>query len=941
MTSTKKLFLLDAMALIYRAYFAFIKNPMYNSKGLNTSAIYGFVNTLLDVIKKEEPTHIAVVFDTQAPTVRHEEFAEYKATREAMPEDLALSIPYIKQLIEAFNIPVLSVDGYEADDLIGTLAKKAEKSGFTTYMMTPDKDFAQLVSENIFIYKPAQFGNAAKIMGIAEVCEKFEIEKPEQVIDILGLWGDAVDNIPGIPGVGEKTAKKLIGEFGSIENVLDNTDKLKGKLKERVEENKEQAILSQKLATIICDVPIEFDEEELETNEPNKEMLKSLFNELEFRTLANKILGESIFENIDTVKHKYHLIDTPKKRKVLIEKLSKQKSFCFDTETTSLNIHEAELVGISFSFKTHEAYFVPFPDINNEDAASISQEKGQIDLFQDSNPDLPTGQAGTSVGAGLKSPSKEAIAIVREFKPVFENSGIEKTGQNLKYDISVLNRYDMQIKGKLFDTMLAHYLIEPDREHNMDFLAKTFLKYSPVSIETLIGKKGKDQLSMRTVPIEQLVNYACEDADITLQLKEIFEPLVEDNSNTRKIFDEIETPLIPVLASMEAEGTKLNPDALKELSGKLVPDIMSLQKEIYKLSGAESNIDSPKQVGEILFDKLKITDNPQKTKTGQYATGEDILTKLIGKHPIIETILEYRELQKLKNTYVDPLPDLINPQTGRIHTQFNQVVARTGRLSSDKPNLQNIPIRTERGREIRKAFVPRDKNYVLLSADYSQVELRIIAELSKDQGMLDAFIQGQDIHASTASKVYNVSIDDVTSEMRRNAKMVNFGIIYGISAFGLSQRLNIPRKEAAQIIEQYFIKYPKVKEYMGNTIEFAREHGYVETIMGRRRYLRNINDNNAMVRGSEERNAINAPIQGTAADMIKIAMINIYAELMKLKLKTKMTLQVHDELVFDVFKKEEEIVTPIIEKKMKEAIPMVVPLEVDMKTGTNWLEAHF
>ncbi|MFH1319066.1 MAG: DNA polymerase I [Bacteroidota bacterium] len=923
---TKKLFLLDAMALIYRAYYAFIRNPMYNSNGLNTSAIYGFINTLLDVLKNEEPTHIAVVFDTMAPTFRKVKFVEYKATRDATPEDIVLSLPYIKQLIEAFNIPVLYVDGYEADDVIGTLAKQAEKNGFTTYMMTPDKDFSQLVSENIFIYKPAHMGNKAEVLGIAEVCKRFEVESPEKVIDILGLWGDSSDNIPGVPGVGEKTAKKLIGEFGSVENVLQNTDKLKGKLKENIEENTEKAIISKSLATIILDVPIEFDEEDLKIKELEREAMKSLLAELEFKALANRILGEAIFENINTVKHSYHLVDTPKKREELIKKLSRQKSFCFDTETTSLNIHDAELVGISFSFKPHEAYFVPFPDKQNNKEA-VAEENSQFDLFPNSD---------SKEKSGL---SDEAVMIAQEFKSVFNNPGIEKTGQNLKYDISVLMRYDIKIKGNLFDTMLAHYLIEPDREHNMDFLAKTFLKYSPVTIETLIGKKGKDQKSMRTVPLEQLVDYACEDADITLQLKEVFEPLLEQ-SNARSVFDEIEIPLIPVLASMEAEGAKLNPDALKELSGKLEPDIMSSQKKIYEYAGVEFNIDSPRQVGEILFDRLKIIDKPKKTKTGQYATGEDILIKLSGKHPVIETILEYRELQKLKNTYIEPLPDMINTQTGRIHTQYNQIVTRTGRLSSDKPNLQNIPIRTERGREVRKAFVPEDEDYILLSADYSQIELRIIAALSKDQGMINAFIQGKDIHAATASKVYNVSIDEITGEMRRNAKMVNFGIIYGISAFGLSQRLNIPRKEAENIIEQYFNKYPKIKEYMEKTIEFAREHGYVETIKGRRRYLRNINDNNAMVRGGEERNAINAPIQGTAADMIKIAMINIYNKLLEKKLKTKMIMQVHDELVFDVFKSELNIVKTIVEEEMKNAITMSVPIVVEIKTGSNWQEAH-
>ncbi len=958
--NNKKLFLLDAFALIYRAYFAFSNNHRINSKGLNTSAILGFTNTLLEVLKKEKPTHIAVVFDTSEPTVRHIEFTEYKAHREAMPEDLAKAIPYIKQLIEHFNIPVLYSNGYEADDVIGTLAKKAEQQGFVTYMMTPDKDYGQLVSENIFIYKPARMGNGAEIMGVAEVCKKWDILNVNQLIDILGLMGDKVDNIPGIPGVGEKTAIQLIKDFGSIENLLQNTDKLKGKLKEKVEQNTDKAIQSKWLATIICDVPIELDEKALEIEEPNREALKELFNELEFRRLAEQMdldgaspsqilspspspkergtktnpdqtdlfaqVDEDIINNdpaeftslsfgegrgealteilterntIATTPHTYHLIDTKEKREQLIVELNNQSEICFDTETTGLDVYTAELVGMSFAYKTSEAYYIPVPE--NFDEAQL---------------------------------------IVNEFKALFKNEHITKVGQNIKYDLSILKRYNIEIKGKLFDTMVAHFLIQPEMRHNMNVLAETYLNYSPVSIETLIGKKGKEQLTMRSVAIEEIKEYAAEDADITLQLKNKFEPMLNDTF-TKKLFDEIEIPLIPVLADMEEEGIALDKHALNELSAELKKDILIIDTEIQQLAGTPFNISSPKQVGEILFEILKIVEKPKKTKTGQYATGEEVLVKLVGKHEIVGKILDYRELVKLKNTYVDTLPELMNPLTGRIHTSYNQVVAVTGRLSSDNPNLQNIPIRTERGREIRKAFIPRNENYVLLSADYSQVELRVIAELSGDMGMIEAFQSGQDIHKATAAKVYNVSLEEVTSDMRRNAKMVNFGIIYGISAFGLSERLNIPRKEAASIIENYFEKYPRIKAYMDESIEIAREKGYVETIMGRRRYLRDINSSNHTVRGYAERNAINAPIQGSAADMIKIAMINIHHEFKNKNLKSKMLLQVHDELVFDVSIDELEIVKPIIENHMKNAIPnLIVPIEIEMGIGRNWLEAH-
>lgn len=929
MSEPKKLFLLDAMALIYRAYFALNKNPRINSKGLNTSAILGFANTLFEVIKKEKPTHIGVAFDTIVPTVRHEEFTEYKATRERMPEDISISIPIIKQLIEIMNIPILFVDGYEADDVIGTLSKKAEKEGFQVYMMTPDKDFGQLVSENIFMYKPARMGKPPEILGVDEVCNKYGIKHPEQLIDILGLWGDVSDNIPGVPGIGEKRASILINEFDNIETLLQNTENLKGKQKENIEKFADQALLSKKLATIILDVPIDFDEKHLQQTNPNFKALEQLFEELEFRALAKRVFtdfsldnkeenskpaefqtdlfaGSSEFEetqenNFKTIfntDHKYFLVDDKEKRNKLIKILSEQKSFCFDTETTGTDTNNSELVGLSFSYKTDEAFYIPLPENYND-----------------------------------------CYEIVNEFKEILENPEIEKIGQNLKFDISMLRWYDIDVKGKFFDTMLAHYLIQPDMRHNMDVLAETYLNYSPVSTETLIGKKGKNQRSMRSVDVETIKDYACEDADITLQLKNVFEPILSETKNT-KLFGEIETPLIKVLSSMEAEGVKLDSKALNAFSEELREQILEIQNEIFKLSDSEFNISSPKQLGEILFEKLKITERPKLTKTKQYSTGEEVLRKLVNKHPIVRSILDFRSLTKLKSTYVDALPNLVSKRDGRIHTSYNQAVTSTGRLSSNNPNLQNIPIRTEKGREIRKAFVPRNENYVLLAADYSQIELRIIAELSNDKGMLEAFKSGIDIHASTAAKVYGVTIDEVTSDMRRNAKSVNFGIIYGISAFGLSEQLNIPRKEATEIIKQYFVKYPELKNYMEKTKEFARKNGYVETIMGRRRYLRDINSNNAVVRGFAERNAINAPIQGSSADMIKIAMINIFNEFEKQNLKSKMILQVHDELVFDTYKNELELVKPIIADKMKNAIKLNVPIEIDINTGENWLEAH-
>ncbi len=958
---SKKLFLLDAMALIYRAYFAFNKNPRLTSKGVNTSAIFGFANLLLDLLKKEKPTHIGVAFDTMVPTVRKVGFDAYKAHRQETPEDIINSLPYIHELIAGFNIPTLYVDGYEADDVIGTLAKQAEKHDFVTYMMTSDKDFGQLVSDKTFIYKPGKFGSDVEILGVKEVCEKFSIQRPEQVIDILGLWGDASDNIPGIPGVGEVTAKKLLAEFDSVENLIANADKIGNeKLRQKVIEFSDQAMMSKQLATIILDVPIEFDETKLIMDPPDEPRLKKLFDELEFRTFSqrlstfltlqpgvepnqekelqsrkvttspNKVQQDDLFTNseetfnsapaasiseisptksetdasgsdlqtIANTPHQYHLTDTPEKRSDLIAKLEMQTSFCFDTETTGLNPNTAELVGMSFSWQPFEAWYVPLPDVYHD-----------------------------------------ALNIVAAFKPALENEKVEKIGQNLKFDISILKWYDVVVKGPLFDTMLAHYLVQPDMRHGMDLLSETYLHYKPVSIEELIGKKGQHQLSMRTVDVESVKEYAAEDADVTFRLKEVFEPLLS-KTDTRELFDKIEVPLIPVLASMEAEGVRIDSQTLNEYSGELEKEIRILETAIHGYAGTTFNVSSPKQLGEILYEKLRIVENPKQTKTKQYSTSEDVLAKLEYKHPIVSKILEYRSLTKLKSTYVDVLPTLINERDGRVHTSYNQAVAATGRLSSNNPNLQNIPIRTEKGREIRKAFVPRNENYILLSADYSQIELRIIAHLSRDAGMIEDFNLGLDIHAATAAKVYGVPLGEVSKEMRRNAKMVNFGIIYGISAFGLSERLNIARKEAAEIIHQYFVKYPDIKAYMDSTIESARRLGHVETMMKRRRYLRDIASGNATIRSFAERNAINAPIQGTAADMIKIAMIDIFREMERLQLKSRMILQVHDELVFDVHREETEIVKPIVVEGMQNAIHLNVPVLVEMNTGNNWLEAH-
>jgi len=937
----KKLFLLDGMALMYRAHFALSKNPRFTSGGINTSAVMGFTNTLLDVLKKEKPTHMAVVFDTDAPTERHTDFADYKGHREAMPEDLSAAMPYVIKLILGFNIPVITSDGFEADDIIGTLAKKAEKAGYQVYCMTPDKDFAQLVSENIFIYKPARMGNDMEIMGVKEVKAKWEIEEVCQVIDILGLWGDAVDNIPGIPGIGEKTAKLLIRQYGSMENIIAHSHELKGKMRENVEKYAEQGLMSKKLATIILDAPVELDEAGLELCNPSRDLLEPLFAELEFRTLGRRVFGDdfSITEykaspggqqdlfsnpndgtgrtlsvdvkdiaqpeeikiaskNITNVPHDYYLVSTAEGRADLIALLLQQPEITFDTETTGIDANNCELVGLSFAIKPGEAWYIP-----------------------------------------VSANYDEAKAVADEFKVILENADIKKVGQNVKYDILVLKWYGIQVKGSLFDTLLAHYVLDPDTRHGMDILSENYLGYKPVSITELIGPKGKNQGTMREVDVERVKDYAGEDADITLQLKEVFVPKLQA-AGADQLINEIENPLVYVLADVEFEGVKIDEPTLKEFSKELETDIARLEKTVYEKAGVKFNVSSPKQLGEVLFEKLMLDPKAKKTKTGQYQTGEDVLLALASKSDIVRDILDFRQLLKLKSTYVDALPLMVNPKTGRIHTNYNQAVAATGRLSSQNPNLQNIPIRTERGREVRKAFIPRDENHLLLSADYSQIELRIIAEISKDPNMLDAFAKNLDIHTATAANVYGIALEEVTGEQRRNAKAVNFGIIYGQSAFGLSQSLGIPRKEASDIIEQYFVQFAGIKNYMADTMNFARENGYVKTLMGRRRYLRDINSANATVRGFAERNAINAPIQGSAADMIKIAMINIHREFKAQNLDARMTMQVHDELVFDVPKHEIETVKPIIAHFMKTAIKTEVPIMVEMGVGANWLEAH-
>ncbi|WP_417592273.1 DNA polymerase I [Owenweeksia hongkongensis] len=922
----KKLFLLDAYALIFRAYFAFISNPRVTSKGLDTSAIFGFITTLLEVLEKQKPSHIAVIYDYPGPTFRHEKFEAYKAQRDETPEGIKLAVPYIQKLMEAFRIPFLGVEGFEADDVIGTLAKQAEKEGFEVFMMTPDKDFGQLVSENIKMYRPARAGNGAEIWGVEEIKAKFDIDDVDQVVDYLGMMGDSADNIPGFPGVGPKTASKLLKQYGSMENMLEHADEIEGKLGEKIRDNAEQGIMSKMLARIICDVPIQFDAEVYIKEDPDTEKISDIFQELEFRTLLKRVTGEVVpkasaapsaapggqtdlfgaveemaeaapsgeYQTIENSDHLYQLVEHPRERKMLLENLMKQPSVCFDTETTSLETAEADLVGVAFSYTPGIAYYVAVPE-------------------------------------------GEGTEIMAEFKPFFEREDVEIIGQNLKYDISILKNFGVEVKGKLFDTMLAHYLINADMRHNMDVLAETYLHYKPVSIETLIGKKGKKQGNMRDVDPKLVKEYAGEDADITFRLKQIFEPKLKEG-NATKVFDEIELPLVPVLSDMELQGVNLDTEALSKLSKRLEEDIAELSKEIIELAGEEFNIASPKQLGEVLFGKLKLLEKPKKTKSGQYATSEDILSDLAKEHRIAEAILDYRQMVKLKSTYVDALPEMVNSKTKRIHTSYNQAVAATGRLSSVNPNLQNIPIRTERGREVRKAFIPRDENHLMLAADYSQIELRLIAELSGDKNMMDAFLNEEDIHTATAAKVFGVSLDAVTREQRSNAKTVNFGIIYGVSAFGLSQQTTLSRGEAGDIIKSYFQTYPGIQDYIESQKEFARKNGFVETLLGRRRYLKDINSRNAVVRSHAERNAVNAPIQGTAADIIKLAMIKIYDELKPFD--TKMVLQVHDELVFDAPAGEIETLKPIIKSAMENAVDLKVPLTVEFGHGKNWLEAH-
>ena len=949
MAEQKRLFLLDAYALIFRGYYAFIKNPRINSKGLDTSAILGFTNSLLDVIKRERPDHLAVCFDKGGSKDRVELFKEYKANRDATPDGIKVAVPYIHKILEAMNIPAIVKEGFEADDIIGTLAKKAEKEGFKTFMVTPDKDFAQLVSENIFMYRP-MFGGGYETWGVEEIKAKFEIEDPLQVIDFLGMKGDASDNIPGLPGVGDKTAKKLLAQYGSMENLLANTHELKGKMKEKIEANAELGLLSKKLATILLDVPVEFDAKSCELGAPDSEKVGAIFQDLEFRRLIDNFnktfsvknteevtapaepspstpkkaavatttqagAGQfSLFggegpeapmiaqnygrETAATTTHFYQNVVGDLGLKLFIKQLMNQTSVCFDTETTGLNPLNAELVGIAFSWEAHKGFYIPFPE-NFE----------------------------------------EAQALIESFRPFFESTDIEKIGQNLKYDLKVLHKYKIDVKGPLFDTMIAHYLINADMRHNMEVLAETYLNYSPISIVDLIGKKGKNQLSMRDVSLEKLTEYAVEDADITFQLASHFKKELTD-AETLKLFNDIEIPLVKVLASMELEGIKLDTEFLKSLSTDLNSDIASLETEIYEAAGETFNIASPKQLGVILFEKLKLVDKPKKTKTGQYSTAEDVLSYLAKDHEIIQHILEYRGLAKLKSTYVDALPEQVLESTGHIHTEYMQTVASTGRLSSTNPNLQNIPIRTERGRQVRKAFVPRNEEYTLLAADYSQIELRVIAAMSQEETMIEAFKNGEDIHASTAAKVFNVPLDEVTREQRGNAKTVNFGIIYGVSAFGLSNQTDLSRTEAKELIETYYETYPKLRKYMSSQVDFARDHGYVTTLSNRRRYLKDINSRNAIVRGAAERNAVNAPIQGSAADVIKIAMINIYNKLQEGQFKTKMLLQVHDELVFDVYKPELQTMKVLIKEEMENAYTLSVPLDVEMDMGENWLEAH-
>ena len=948
--SQKRLFLLDAYALIFRGYFAFIKNPRITSTGMDTSAIMGFMNALMDVIKREKPDHLAVAFDKGGSDIRYELYQEYKAHRDETPEAIKIAVPYIQEILRAMHIPIIEVAGIEADDLIGTIAKQAEKQNYQVFMVTPDKDFAQLVSENIFMYKPARMGNDIEIWGIPEVLKRFEIERPEQVIDFLGMMGDAADNIPGLPGVGEVTAKKLLKEFGTMENLLANTDKLKGALKDKIEANKEKGILSKKLATILLDCPVTFNETDYELSQPDIEKTDELFLKLEFRQMktqfdklynspltpdggteqqkTNKVVAKKTNDeqfdlfgfsddsypnaapsplgrageglgNLENTTHFYQIIQGDLALKLFLQNLMNQKSVCFDTETTGIDALNAVLVGMSFAFEKGKAFYIPFPE---------NQAEAQV--------------------------------LADKFKPFFESETIEKIGQNIKYDLKILSHYGVTIKGKLFDTMIAHYLINPDMRHNMDVLSETYLKYSPKSIEDLIGKKGKNQKSMRDVALEEIKEYAAEDADVTFQLKQNFSPIL-DKAETKKLFDEIETPLIPVLAAMELEGINLDVPFLNAMSIEMEKESAALEQKIYETAGEKFNLASPKQLGDVLFDKLKIGGTKQKkTKTGQYATGEEVLSYLANDNPIVKDILDWRQMVKLQSTYIDALPNQVDKKTGRVHTDYMQTVAATGRLSSNNPNLQNIPIRTERGRLIRKAFIARNEDYTLLSADYSQIELRIIAALSGEENMILAFKNNEDIHKSTAAKVFNVPLEEVTKEQRSNAKTVNFGIIYGVSAFGLSNQTSLSRKESAELIDAYYQTYPKLKSYMQNQVDFARENGYVQTILGRRRYLKDINSANMMVKSGAERNAVNAPIQGSAADVIKIAMINIHKKLISENWKSKMLLQVHDELVFDVHNSELEKIQPMIKHEMENAFIMDVPLEVEMGLGKNWLEAH-
>lgn len=927
----RNLYLLDAFALIYRSFFAFGKTPLVNSKGMNVSAISGFISTILDLVKNEPITHLAIAFDHREGSWRDKVFEEYKAHREAMPEDLRQSLPYIRDIIAGMNIPLLEVAGYEADDIIGTLAKRAAQDGFSVYMVTSDKDYGQLVSDNIFIYKPPYLKNPKEIMGVPEVLRKWDIENIDQVVDMLGLMGDSSDNIPGIKGVGEKTAQALLKQFGSIENLLDNIDQLQGKVREKVEAGKDSAILSKQLATISCDVPIVYQPEEYALSPVNREILAPIFAELEFRTLAKRMFGESssvsaplpsptavvdLFSSslpdgetqqvvslklrtIADVSHDYRIAATAEQQEELVRQLLEQKEVCFDTETTHLDTQLARLVGMSFSYHPSEAWYVPVP----------------------AEPD-------------------EAEAVVNRFIPFFEAENVAKIGQNIKYDLSVLANYDIVLKGVLEDTMIAHYLLEPELRHNMDYLSETYLAYQPISIETLIGKKGKKQLNMRQAPVEQVAVYAAEDADITLQLYRLFNPKIAENPALRQLYSDVEMPLVRVLSAMEREGVRIDTPFLAQYSEELGKEITQIKQTIYDLAGVSFNLDSPQQLGNVLFGQLKIPAD-KKTATGQYATGEEVLQTLVDKHPIIAPILNYRELSKLKSTYVDALPVLVNPQTERLHSSFNQTVAATGRLSSTNPNLQNIPIRTERGKEIRKAFIPRNEDYIILSADYSQIELRLMAAFSQDEAMLQAFREGYDIHRATAARVYGVPFDAVTGDMRRAAKMVNFGIIYGISAFGLSQRLGVNRTEAKNIIDEYFKQYPGIKAYMDKSVSDAREKGYAETILGRRRYLKDIHSANRTVRQFAERNAINTPIQGSAADLIKLAMIAIHKDIQQKELRSRMVLQVHDELVFDVYRPEKEEMSQLVKYHMENALPsLAVPIEAETGTGDNWLAAH-